>query len=365
MTGQNHLFSSVEELLEDLKQGKMIILVDDENRENEGDLVLPAQFVTSQAINFMAKEARGLICLALDGQQVQRLGLKPMVGFEENQAPNKTAFTVSIEASHGVTTGISAADRAHTIRVASDPQATPQSIRVPGHVFPIQARDGGVLKRAGHTEGSVDLMKLAGLWPASVICEIMNDDGSMARIPDLQVFAQKHQLKIGTIEDIIRYRLERETLVKEVEISQMVQAPHPWKLRVFESILDHRQHLVYQKGNPWETPLVRVQVDDFLKITYYACLGKPNPLERAFRQMENEKNALILILRGYEQSPTITARLLFDPFSMDYRDYGIGAQILRSCGITKFRLLSNNPEKEKRVGLKSFDLELMEVVRLD
>lgn len=199
-------FDPITELIEDIRLGKMVILVDDEDRENEGDLVLAADHITPEAVNFMAREARGLICLPLTVQQVERLKLPQMVSEDLNHSSNKTAFTVSIEAAHGVTTGISAADRAHTIRVASNPNAKPSDVHMPGHIFPIRAQDGGVLKRAGHTEGSVDLATLAGLNPAAVICEVINDDGTMARVPDLRVFAKKHNLKIGTIVDLIQYR---------------------------------------------------------------------------------------------------------------------------------------------------------------
>lgn len=204
-------FNTVEELIEDIRQGKMVILVDDEDRENEGDLVLAADHVTPTLINFMAREACGLICLSLTPQQVERLRLPMMVRDEDNGAPNQTAFTVSIEASSGVTTGISAADRAHTIRVASRPTAQPSDVRAPGHIFPLRSKAGGVLKRPGHTEGSVDLARLAGLTPAAVICEVVNADGTMARVPDLHVFAKKHDLKIGTIVDLIEYRLAQES----------------------------------------------------------------------------------------------------------------------------------------------------------
>lgn len=200
-------FDSIQDLIEDIRKGKMVILVDDENRENEGDLVLAADHITPEAINFMAREARGLICLPLTPAQVDRLQLPQMVREDLNLSSNKTAFTVSIEAARGVTTGISAADRAHTIRVASNPDAKASDVHMPGHIFPIRARQGGVLERAGHTEGSVDLARLAGLNPAAVICEVVNDDGTMARVPDLLAFAKKHHLKIGTIVDLIQYRI--------------------------------------------------------------------------------------------------------------------------------------------------------------
>lgn len=359
-------FHSTEELISDLKMGKMVVLIDDEDRENEGDLVLPAQFVTDSAINFMALHARGLICLALAGKQADQLGLRPMVGFEENKTPNKTAFTISVEATQGVTTGISAADRAHTIRIASHPDAKPSDVRAPGHVFPIRAQEGGVLKRAGHTEGSVDLMRLSGLWPSAVICEIMKDDGTMARVPDLVAFASRFELKIGTIADLIEYRLERETLVKEVEVAQSDLIPRGWSLRVFENQLDGWQHLVYQKGNIDKDtiPLVRVQQDDFLRLVRDILGQKMTSLAQAFDRFSAEPSGLILILRGFEKDPKVAPRIdhLMTSFNMDNRDYGLGAQILRACGVEKFRLLTNT--QEKRVGLKSFGLELVETVNL-
>ncbi|MCB0350214.1 MAG: 3,4-dihydroxy-2-butanone-4-phosphate synthase, partial [Bdellovibrionales bacterium] len=207
--------NSITEIIEDIRSGKMVILVDDENRENEGDLILAADFITPQAVNFMATEARGLICLSLSKEQIARLGLSLMVKDDHNYSPNKTAFTVSIEAASGVSTGISAADRSHTIRVASNPLAKPSDVITPGHIFPIIAQSGGVLKRAGHTEASVDLARLAGLNSAAVICEIMNPDGTMARVDELKAFASKHNIKIGTIEDLIKYRLENESFVEE------------------------------------------------------------------------------------------------------------------------------------------------------
>ena len=211
----------VQDLIEEISRGKMVILVDDEHRENEGDLVLAAHFVTPELVNFMAREARGLICLALTGEQIDQLGLPPMVEPEQNRSPNKTAFTVSIEAAKGVSTGISVVDRAHTIQVASNPQSQASDVIMPGHVFPIRAQKGGVLKRAGHTEGSVDLTRLAGLNPGAVICEIMNPDGSMARLQDLKAFGKKFGLKVGSIEDLINYRLEHEGRPPEKALSPL------------------------------------------------------------------------------------------------------------------------------------------------
>lgn len=362
-------FHSTEELITDLKNGQMVILIDDEDRENEGDLVLPAQFANDQNINFMALHARGLICLALSGPQVEKLGLRPMVGFDENQTPNKTAFTVSIEATSGVTTGISAADRAHTIRVASHPEAKPQDVRVPGHIFPIRAQAGGVLKRAGHTEGSVDLMRLSGLWPAAVICEIMKEDGTMARVPDLIDFAKKFNLKIGTIADLIEYRLDQETLVKEVGCAELGVLPEGWVLRVFESQVDGWQHLVFQKGDLTNdpAPLVRVQQDDYLKLVRDIAHAHQSSLAGAFEKFKSEKSGIIVVVRGFEKDSKVFHRLQSAAanaaLNMDSRDYGLGAQIIRACGISKFRLLTNSPEK--RVGLRAFGLEQVGTVTLD
>lgn len=363
-------FHSIDELIFDLKNGKMIILVDDEDRENEGDLVLPSQFATSQNINFMALYARGLICLAMSGEQADRLALKPMVGLDENQTPNKTAFTVSIEAAHGVSTGISAADRAHTILVASDPKSKSADVRSPGHVFPIRARQGGVLKRAGHTEGSVDLMLLSGLRPSAVICEIMNDDGSMARVPELKEFAQKHDLKIGTIADLIEYRLARETLVKEVTQLPSFQLPEGWKIRVFESLIDGWQHLVFQKGEiTLDQPIiVRVQQEDFLKVIKEPLMGQKSQLETVFEFFTKLENGLILFIRGQGSYPQCAHRLGLQfaaadsHVSMEDREYGLGAQILRACGVTRFKLLAHH--STKKVALKAFGLELTEIIQL-
>ncbi len=365
-------FNSTEELIEDLKNGKMVILVDDEDRENEGDLVLAADHVTSHAINFMAMQARGLICLALSPQQIERLQLPLMVREDMNLTPNKTAFTVSIEASFGVSTGISTADRAHTIRVASNPAAKPADIHMPGHIFPIRAQHGGTLKRAGHTEGSIDLAKLAGLNPAAVICEVMNEDGSMARVPDLKTFAQKHQLKIGTIVDLIQYRLQHETLIEEIFSSPLPAEYGDFKARVFKSKLDGMEHLVLQKGEitPGKAILTRVQVDNYVKDLFSNLTYHSNPLDAALQTIEDEGEGVIIILRGHNRAHLASdVKTLTHPedsgraFIMDEKDYGIGAQILRALGIHKIRLLTNKPEK--RTGLKAFELEIVEVVSLD
>ncbi len=365
-------FNSIEELIEDIKHGKMVVLVDDEDRENEGDLVLAADHVTPQIINFMAMQARGLICLALCPQQIEKLQLPLMVRDDMNLTPNKTAFTVSIEASFGVSTGISAADRAHTIKVAANPLAKPSDIHMPGHIFPIRAQQGGTLKRAGHTEGSIDLAKLAGLNPAAVICEVMNEDGTMARVPDLKTFAKKHQLKIGTIVDLIQYRLQHETLIEEVFSSALPSEYGDFKVRVFKSKLDGMEHLVLQKGeiSPHKAILTRVQVDNYVKDLFSNLNYHSNPLEAALQAIDQEGEGVIILLRGNNRSHLCSdIKSLTVPeeasraFIMDEKDYGIGAQIMRALGIHKIRLLTNKPEK--RTGIKAFELEIVEVVALD
>lgn len=367
-------FHSTEELIEELRNGRMVILVDDEDRENEGDLVLAADHVTPQAINFMAREARGLICLALSPQQVERLQLPLMVREDMNYTPNKTAFTVSIEASTGVSTGISAADRAHTVRVAANASAKPSDIHTPGHIFPIRAQHGGVLKRAGHTEGSVDLARLAGLNPAAVICEVMNPDGSMARVGDLREFAREHNLKIGTIVDLIEYRLQHETLVDEVLNEALPERfGTDVRLRIFRSKLDGVEHMVLQKGEiSRERPvLTRMHVDHFTRDLFQSLQKEDSTLLQSWNAIQEAGEGALVLLRGNNR-PQISVELkaIFGApadeagrSDMDDRDYGIGAQILRALGAHQVRLLSNRPER--RVGLKAFDVEIVEIVPVD
>ena len=362
-------FNTTAELIEDIRNGKMVLLVDDEDRENEGDLVLAADHVTPDAINFMATEARGLICLSLSGAQIDRLQLPQMVREDQNHSPNKTAFTVSIEAAHGVSTGISTADRAQTVRVAANPQAKASDISMPGHIFPIRAQEGGVLKRAGHTEGSLDLAKLAGLNPAAVICEVMNPDGSMARVPELRKFAKTHGLKIGTIVDLIEYRIARDLLVEEIFAGPLDGNFEGLQARVFRSKIDGTEHLVLQKGEvKKDIPvLVRVHLDSFTRDLFSSLLFGESSLTQALQKILDSDSGLLLLLRGFNRLqglPSEIKSLMGEqtPAEMDNKDYGIGAQILRALGAQKIRLLTN--KLEKRVGLKAFDLEIIEVVSL-
>jgi 3,4-dihydroxy 2-butanone 4-phosphate synthase/GTP cyclohydrolase II len=363
----------INEVLEDLRQGKLIILVDDEARENEGDLTIVAEKVTPEAINFMAKYGRGLICLALSPEIVERLKLPLMV--YDNRSPYRTAFTVSVEARQGVTTGISAADRAHTILTAVRDEAKPEDLVQPGHVFPLRARRGGVLFRTGQTEGSVDLARLAGLNAAAVICEIMNEDGTMARMPDLEKFAEKHSMKIATVADIIAYRMRTESFVHRAAETILPTPFGEFKAIAFSNDIDDYEHLALVKGeiNPEKEVMVRVHSECLTGDVFgsYRC-DCGEQLKKAMAMVQEEGLGVILYLqqegRGIGLVNKLKAYALqekgldtveaneqlgFDP---DLRDYGVGAQILASLGVRKMKLVTNNPRKI--VGLEGYDLKV-------
>ena len=351
--------SPAADLIEEARAGRMFLLVDDEDRENEGDLVIPAQFATPDAINFMARYARGLICLAMTRQRVEQLGLPLMA--RANGTRHQTAFTVSIEAREGVTTGISAHDRAHTIAVAINPESTRDNITTPGHVFPLMAREGGTLVRAGHTEAAVDIARLAGLNAAGVICEIMNDDGSMARLPDLVPFAQHHGLKLGTIADLISYRRRTERLVSRVQAGMIHAEGGDWDLIVYSNTIDKAEHMVLTKGDiTGPAPLlVRVHAVDLLG----DMLGGPHGtvLHNAMRLIAAEGRGAVVLIR--DNSPTsLSERVKLMAGSPrpvhSLRDYGIGAQILVDLGVKDMVLLSNTHRTV--VGLEAYGLNIVE-----
>ena len=365
--------ASVKEVLEDLRQGKMIILVDDEARENEGDLTIAAEKVTPEAINFMAKYGRGLICLALSPENVEKLKLPLMV--YDNRSPFQTAFTVSVEARQGVTTGISAADRAHTILTAVAEDARPEDLIQPGHVFPLRARRGGVLFRTGQTEGSVDLARLAGMSEAAVICEIMNEDGTMARMPDIEKFSKKHDMKIAAVADIIAYRMQTESFVHSAAETILPTPYGEFKAIAFSNDIDDYEHLALVKGNidPDKEVMVRVHSECLTGDVFgsYRC-DCGEQLKRAMEMVQEEGLGVILYLhqegRGIglvnklkayklqdEGFDTVEAneQLGFDP---DLRDYGVGAQILVALGVRKMKLITNNPRKI--IGLEGYNLQV-------
>ncbi len=353
--------SSIPDILDDARNGRMFILVDDEGRENEGDLVIPAGFATPEAINFMAKHGRGLICLALTRGRVSELGLNLMS--PENSSRHQTAFTVSIEAREGVTTGISAADRAHTIQVAIDPTKGAADIGSPGHVFPLIAKDGGVLVRAGHTEAAVDIARMAGLNPAGVICEIMNDDGSMARLPELLAFAKQHGLNVASIADLISYRRRSEKLVGRV-IEAPFQSRHggDFHMIVYSTATEYAEHIALVKGaiDTGKPVLVRMHAVNMLQDMLADTAAKGSLLADAMRAIEAHGNGILVLLREpirTSVSDQLRLKLGEVPLApMDLRDYGIGAQILLDLGVREMILLSNT--RRSVVGLDGYGLTI-------
>ncbi|GIU82568.1 MAG: 3,4-dihydroxy-2-butanone-4-phosphate synthase [Acidobacteria bacterium] len=377
---EKKIFASVEEAAADIAAGKMIIIVDDEDRENEGDLVCAAEKVTPEIINFMAKYGRGLICLSLTEERCDELNLPMQV--QDNNSRFGTAFTVSIEAREGVTTGISAADRAHTILTAVNPKTKPSDLVRPGHVFPLRARKGGVLVRPGQTEASVDIARIAGCYPAGVICEIMNDDGSMARLPDLEKFALKHDLKIISVADIVRYRIEKEPLVKRIVETDLPTKYGLFHAILYENIINGEIHLAMVMGDvshATEPVLVRVQTENITFAMFGCELGEAGlAMSSSIEKISQAGKGVILYLRQREHNLDLIHQLktyaVMQEKGLDFhsakietgygkdRDYGIGAQILKDLGLKKIRLLTNHPPRI--AALDAFGLEIVEVVTL-
>ena len=367
----------IESVIADLQKGRMVVVVDDAERENEGDLIMAAECVSAEAVNFMAKHGRGLICVPMISERLRQLGVEQMV--RQNREAFKTDFQVSVDAATGVTTGISAADRARTIKVMADPTAVPEDLVQPGHVFPLRARPGGVLQRAGHTEAAVDLVKLARRRPIAVICEILSEDGSMARMPDLLKFARRHRLKLATIEDLIKYRRARERLVERVEVVKMPTEHGDFDLYLYRSNTDGQHHLALVKGEVAGKPnvLVRVHSECLTGDVFGSRRCDCGPqLHQAMRQVAEAGQGVIVYMRqegrGIGLAPKIQAYKLqergFDTveanlrlgYKMDLREYGLGAQILVDLGLKTIRLLTNNPKKV--VGLEGYGLEIVEQV---
>ena len=349
------VISPIEQIIDDARNGRMFVLVDHEDRENEGDLVIPAQMATPEAINFMARYGRGLICLAMTSDRADALGLQLMSSY--NSSRHETAFTISIEAREGVTTGISAHDRAHTVAVAIDAGKTAADIATPGHVFPLRARDGGVLVRAGHTEAAVDISRLAGLNPSGVICEIMNDDGSMARLPDLIGFAQLHGLKIGTISDLISYRRRNDNLVR-VKGEETIHSEFggEWQMRIFNDETQGAEHIALIKGEiSGDSPvLVRMHsLDPMLDMIGTGPKGRAFEFSQSMKIIANEGRGVLVLLRDLHMK----IRASDDGSPQNLRQYGVGAQILSSLGLSRLTLLTNSPEP-KIVGLEAYGLEI-------
>ena len=371
--------SKIEEAAEDVKNGKMIIIVDDEDRENEGDLVCAAEKVTPEIINFMAVHGRGLICMPLTEERCDYLQLPPQT--QENTSSMGTAFTISIEAKEGVTTGISAADRAHTILTAINPQTKPNDLARPGHTFPLRARNGGVLVRVGQTEASVDMARIAGLDPSAVVCEIMNEDGTMARLPELKIFAEKHNLKIISVADLVRYRIQKETLIRRVVETDLPTDYGDFRAVVYENIINGETHVAMVLGKDFskatEPVLVRVQTENITFAMFGSRLGEASlAMKSSLKKISEAGAGVILYLRQREHNLGLIHQLetyrTMQKENLDFqqarektgygnvRDYGIGAQILHDLGLKKIKLLSNHPPKVNAI--EAFELEIVETV---
>jgi 3,4-dihydroxy 2-butanone 4-phosphate synthase/GTP cyclohydrolase II len=379
-TDQSSFFSSIHDAIEAIKAGKIVIVVDDESRENEGDFIVAAEHATAEVINFMLKNGRGVLCAPVTAQRADELGLASMV--DSNTSLHETPFTVSVDSIHGTTTGVSAADRAATIRALIDPKTKPSDLARPGHVFPLRAMEGGVLRRAGHTEAVVDLCRLAGLYPAGVLCEILNDDGTMARVPELVRLAKQHSMQVITVRDLIQYRMQREKLIQRVVTTKLPTRYGEFTVHLYRSATDSKEHVALVKGEiSAEKPtLVRVH-SECLTGDVFGSLRCDchDQLIAAMQKVESEGAGVVLYMRqegrGIGLSNKLKAYRLQDEgmdtveanerlgFRPDLRDYGIGAQILRDLGVGKMRLMTNNPKKV--VGLHGYGLEIVERVGLE